>query len=214
MTEQIFTDKDVIDDEPDDWVVDEFFEDEDYTDVPLEIGSLVVCDNQKLPLRSSSQWYKYAVVISVDPFVLISPDGTMRWDNFPIHELRNIGVVETKTLRHCNTRFLNDKDVIAYDKEVTERNATEQNSCRYDLDEKTSKEVYEYLQQFMVLDANLWKPRLDYVITVDGGMVTTMSYGLGTVCFEGTAPLPLRLLQDSMFKNKLRVFHMVYAKTT
>lgn len=45
----------------------------------MKIGDLVASIDIYRPLRSGCEMYHQAVVASMDPFVLVSEDGDMRW---------------------------------------------------------------------------------------------------------------------------------------
>jgi hypothetical protein len=72
----------------------------------FRIGDVVNYDVPGYGLRSGSQSYGGAVVISVDPFILASTDADMRWSNVDrIDYLVKIGEATPETLALAATRL-------------------------------------------------------------------------------------------------------------
>lgn len=81
-----------------------------YEHKDLRVGDSVVT----MPghaLRSGATWYPYAVVVQVDPLILISEDGDMKWsamlDRLP---LKVTGRASTAALNKANMRLWRDQE--------------------------------------------------------------------------------------------------------
>ena len=71
----------------------------------LQVGSRVTSNRPEAPLVSGAEVYGAAVCVSVDPFVLVSHTGDMRWgrlkaEHFDVHE-----VVDDEILKVCMRRL-------------------------------------------------------------------------------------------------------------
>jgi hypothetical protein len=185
----------------------------------LNIGDVVVSlDEEKLPLRSSYCWYQRAVVISNTPFVLISEDATMRWDDFPLDKLTvdvDLNGVEVfasdATLKLCSSRYCNDTDVTKHTQILEQRNKIVKLPYSIDRDERSVQEVFEFCRQFMDYNAvtDVWICKSFHVIQVDEQTVSSMRIQCNTLRIEKELPLLLQL--PSIFFQHLRVFTIVYA---
>ena len=72
----------------------------------MEIGDYVAPNKRGLYLRSGSQSYTYAVVISLNPFVIVSPKADMRWEStVSIIDFDVIGRADDETISKCMKRI-------------------------------------------------------------------------------------------------------------
>lgn len=73
----------------------------------LKVGDLVVPVDSRNPLRSGAEWYAGAVVIRIDPkLVLVSERGDMRWeDTIQSREFRVVGRATDEMLALCKGRL-------------------------------------------------------------------------------------------------------------
>ena len=75
-------------------------------DQPMNIGDLVVPVSDEYQLRSGCSYYSGAVVVSLDPFVLVSTLGDMRWGCTVKREnFYTVGQAEPATLKRCMRRI-------------------------------------------------------------------------------------------------------------
>lgn len=72
------------------------------------VGDLVVATNGET-LRSGAEWYPMAVVVQVNPLVLVSEDAAMRWNRKQPTDFKVIGVTDEETLDKCSKRLQDDK---------------------------------------------------------------------------------------------------------
>jgi hypothetical protein len=73
----------------------------------LQVGDVVMPDDGDV-LRSGSSWYDHAVVISIDPLVLVSIEGDMRWEStIKDRHFSVIGVASPTILRNALERIHN-----------------------------------------------------------------------------------------------------------
>lgn len=71
----------------------------------IEVGDFV-CKKNGGCLRSGSEAYSFAVVISVEPFVLCSEEADMRWSSTVTkEEFRVIGKASQSKLENCLKRL-------------------------------------------------------------------------------------------------------------
>ena len=68
---------------------------------------LVSSKNRGNPLRCGTGMYKRAIVLSVDPLVLVSECGDMRWSCFPREDLEVVGRAGMLTYFKCWLRRRN-----------------------------------------------------------------------------------------------------------
>lgn len=45
----------------------------------MKVGDFVIAKSEAHPLRSGAEWYPRAVVVSLEPFALVSEGGDMMW---------------------------------------------------------------------------------------------------------------------------------------
>ena len=177
----------------------------------LKIGDFVVSTNEELPLRSTYQWYPRAVVVAIEPnLVLVSEDCTKIWlnanaANYAVEKLisdelmqmlkeegKNTAVYQQREIerreniaKQCNLRYLNDRDGIAYDaiKETRAHvvNATE---CVIDNDARSVKDTFELLKQFLYEERGVWRAAKPYIITVDSLEVSEFAIYLGSLSIK------------------------------
>lgn len=75
----------------------------------MEIGDLVASKNSLTdPLRSGAELYFRAVVVSVDPFVMISEQADMRWSTWDIDRVTVVGHASPEILERCVDRYVRD----------------------------------------------------------------------------------------------------------
>lgn len=73
----------------------------------FKVGDVVV-PTLDTHLRSGSDWYTHAMVVSVDPLVLVSSEADMRWSATVDHmSLKVVGKATPQTMKICNTRLKN-----------------------------------------------------------------------------------------------------------
>lgn len=77
-------------------------------DAELAIGDLVAAADPGQPLCCGSGVYSAAVVVSVEPFVLVSEEGDMLWRHFPRSATRRMGHASTNAKRAAMDRFKRD----------------------------------------------------------------------------------------------------------
>lgn len=66
-------------------------------DLPkMEVGAVVEPIDPFNPLRSSCGTYPAAVVISMEPFVLVSPTGDMRWSTRKVEEFQVVAQMQSE----------------------------------------------------------------------------------------------------------------------
>ena len=66
----------------------------------------VVCPTKDTHLRSGSDWYTHAIVVSAKPLVLVSSEGDMRWSaTVDDMDLKVVGKATRQTMKICNTRL-------------------------------------------------------------------------------------------------------------
>lgn len=64
--------------------------------VEAKPGSALVCGSGRYPS---------AIVVSVEPFVMVSEGADMRWSCFPIEDVKFIGNASIEVLKKCMTRL-------------------------------------------------------------------------------------------------------------
>lgn len=75
----------------------------------MEIGEVVVpIDNAPL-LRSGSWLHDCAIVVSTDPFVIVSPEADMIWYNQKPESFKSLCPVHPEILKTCMVRYITDK---------------------------------------------------------------------------------------------------------
>ncbi len=74
----------------------------------MEIGDIVqVKDSSRYVLRCGSGSYCEAVVVSVDPFILVSIEADMRWKaTIRKEDFEVIGQATDEILSNCNDRLI------------------------------------------------------------------------------------------------------------
>lgn len=73
-------------------------------DPDLEVGAIVKHYDES-GLRCGSGVYPYAIVVSMEPFVLVSESSDMRWGGIPRAALTVIGKATDKQLEVCKRRL-------------------------------------------------------------------------------------------------------------
>ena len=72
----------------------------------MNVGDLVKPNNSDYPLPSGASYYDFAVVVSVEPFVLVSEKGTMRWEHTIIPDRFHVfGTATDELLKVCMSRL-------------------------------------------------------------------------------------------------------------
>lgn len=70
----------------------------------IKVSSLVVLADGR-NLRSGASTYPYAIVTSINPFVVVSPLADMKWENtVAIEDFKHIGTADEDQMQTCNTR--------------------------------------------------------------------------------------------------------------
>lgn len=76
---------------------------------PINIGDLVSYRKNRGMLHCGSGWYDEAVVVSLDPFILISTGGDMKWQStIKIEDFVHVGKADTEELRNAIDRLTRD----------------------------------------------------------------------------------------------------------
>lgn len=71
-----------------------------------QVRDLVVPNNPKYNLRSGCSEYNVVVVVSVDPFVLVSCRGDMRWAaTVSIENFKTVGMANDEDFKMCMNRL-------------------------------------------------------------------------------------------------------------
>lgn len=74
--------------------------------MPLKQGSIVRAKNPYgNPLRSGASSYDIAIVVSVEPFVMVSEETDMLWQCYPASDVEVIGEASEEMLAKCFTRY-------------------------------------------------------------------------------------------------------------
>lgn len=74
--------------------------------MPLKQGSIVRAkDPYGNPLRSGASLYNIAIVVSVEPFIMVSEGTDMLWQYYPASEVEVIGEANENLLAKCFTRY-------------------------------------------------------------------------------------------------------------
>jgi hypothetical protein len=73
----------------------------------MKIGNFVKPKpNSKFQLRSGSSFYSYAIVVSLQPFILVSHSGDMRWEStITVDDFEVDGEASSDELRICMKRL-------------------------------------------------------------------------------------------------------------
>ena len=72
----------------------------------FQVGHILAVTGHEYALRCGSYWYPNAVVIQVKPLVIVSQDGSMRWEETVRPEcLKVIGHAKKDVLERCMTRL-------------------------------------------------------------------------------------------------------------
>jgi hypothetical protein len=72
----------------------------------MEVGDVVVPSNKQQPLQSGCSLYSHAIVVQVDPFVLVSEESDMRWESTVEKEqFVPVGVAKPDILERCMRRL-------------------------------------------------------------------------------------------------------------
>ena len=72
----------------------------------VQVGSIVESiDSKRNPLRSGAEWYPYAIVVQVEPLILVSEEADMRWRLRTVNDVRVIGHAPAKVLVKCMNRL-------------------------------------------------------------------------------------------------------------
>ncbi len=59
----------------------------------------------EVQLHCGSHIYQHAVVVSVDPFIMVSKSSDMKWSHHSINNFVKVGVATKKQLKLCETRL-------------------------------------------------------------------------------------------------------------
>lgn len=71
----------------------------------MNIGDLVRAKPGKDPLCCGSGTYPHAVVISLEPFVMVSEETDMRWSCYPVEDVEVFGKALPETVMKCERRL-------------------------------------------------------------------------------------------------------------
>ncbi len=69
-------------------------------------GNIVISRNtDKFIFHSGSSLYSHAIVVSLDPFILVSEQADMRWSQVSPDDLVVVGTADYKILKRCMRRL-------------------------------------------------------------------------------------------------------------
>jgi len=177
----------------------------------MKIGNLVAStDNENYPLRTPHGWYPKAVVVNLEPLVLVSEDATARWDNFPRKLLKTVGMAGQGPLKLASTRYRNDLLGETIHKLVVEGEEGEMVPREFQYepnDHRSALQVFNILTEFMEENNSVWTPKPNYIILVDDQRVNNVSLLLNTLMIR--KEIPLRVPSDAQFHNKVKIFSLV-----
>jgi hypothetical protein len=73
----------------------------------FEVGDVVVPDQSSsdFPLHSGCGVYTHAIVIQVEPFVIVSEESDMKWGNTNSDNFIRMGKAEPEVLKRCMRRL-------------------------------------------------------------------------------------------------------------
>jgi hypothetical protein len=74
----------------------------------IKIGDKVIPIDSKCVLHCGTGTYPHAICVSVEPFILISEEGDMRWDKQKIQDYTSLGLVSSDIWKVCMERFNRD----------------------------------------------------------------------------------------------------------
>lgn len=81
-----------------------------YDHSDISVGDVVVPALPGHALRSGTSWYPFAICVEVDPLVLISEEGDMKWGvNLPEMPLRAVGRATPAQMNVVNARHEKDR---------------------------------------------------------------------------------------------------------
>ena len=173
----------------------------------MKIGDRVRARTQDLPLRTIYAWYQYAIVVSLEPFVIVSPDATAVWKKYDRGELVVEGRAIAEDIRIASTRYRNDlQKEMTYDftkdadgnpvvKEVINPN-----------DERTALEVFNLMQEYMELVKDLWVPKSGFLITIDDERLNSAATMLGTLSLRKEQPVRWPL--NELYTGHVKVYQV------
>jgi len=73
----------------------------------FQVGDVVQSTSQNYVLRSGSEQYICAIVVQVQPLVLVSQESDMRWEStVQANKLAIVGRADKKTLKRCMRRLV------------------------------------------------------------------------------------------------------------
>lgn len=74
----------------------------------MNIGDVVIPRTHGTIFRSGCSVYSHAICVSVDPLILISEHGDMRWNNMEMSEVKSLCKADDKIIKRCfeNSRGL------------------------------------------------------------------------------------------------------------
>jgi len=81
----------------------------------MEVGDYVEAINGNM-LRSGACWYSEAIVMSVEPLILVSKSSDMRWSCYPSEDINVVGRAPRVEVIAC-ARRLHDEEREKFDKE-------------------------------------------------------------------------------------------------
>ena len=73
----------------------------------MKVGNLVKATEESgFVLRSGAEWFDTAIVISLDPFVLVSEDTNMKWEvTVKAEDFVTVGTASAEILNECMRRI-------------------------------------------------------------------------------------------------------------
>jgi len=72
----------------------------------LEVGDVVVPSSDQVILHSGCSLYSHAIVVQVEPFVLVSEESDMRWSStVEPTDFVVVGVAKPEVLEKCMRRL-------------------------------------------------------------------------------------------------------------
>jgi hypothetical protein len=76
----------------------------------MKIGDVVISNRQEYPLTSGCSYYTHAICVSVDPFLLVSELGDMKWYMLDIHNFTALCQAHPDVVRQAMSRHMSKED--------------------------------------------------------------------------------------------------------
>ena len=76
----------------------------------MKIGDVVISNRLEYPLTSGCSYYTHAICVSVDPFILVSELGDMKWYELDIHNFTALCQAHPDVVKVAMTRQMSKED--------------------------------------------------------------------------------------------------------